>query len=119
MTETIMNKLLKVLVGLLTTLPLAWIALIFLALFAVPTETFLSDEPSPGRSFTEATIFYGVPIAVVVVLGVTAYFLVILFKSQAPDSKKVLWTLLLIFWFPFAGPVFWYQHVWRKPTLNP
>jgi len=109
-----MSKLLKIAVGVLTALPLIWIALIFVALFAVPTETFLSDEPSAGRSFTGATIFYGVPVAVVVVLGVTAYYLVLLFKSSEADSKKVLWTLLLIFWFPFAGPVFWYEHVWKK-----
>jgi hypothetical protein len=111
-----MANLLKIAAGILTALPLVWILLLFVALFAVPSETFLSDEPSAGRSFAEATILYGLPLLVLVVLAMTSYYMVLLFKSDETESRKVLWTMLLILWFPFAAPVFWYQQVWRKPT---
>lgn len=109
-----MARFVKAVLGLITLIPLIWVILILVGLFAVPTETFLSDEPSMGRTFTELLIVRGVPAGVLIVIALSSYYLVLLFRSDVAESTKVLWTLLLLFWFPFTGPVFWYRYVWAK-----
>jgi hypothetical protein len=48
------------------------------------------------------------------VFAMTSYYLYITVTDERlTESRKTMWVILLLLWFPVAGPVFWYRRVWR------
>jgi hypothetical protein len=91
---------LKIGLGVLTVMPMLFVFSV-VALIAHPWSTFGSFVWSSGVVVLMSS------------LAGTAYYIYLTMTSGWPESQKTLWLLLLLLWYPFSGPVFWYRYVWR------
>lgn len=59
--------------------------------------------------------FVIIPGYVPIGIALIAYFMYVLFKkSDVAESVKMLWTVLLLMWFPLTSTVFWYRFIWKR-----
>lgn len=112
-----MSKPLKLLVGVLSIWPILYILL----LFALVASSFVwmsrtdaaQTGPSAGPPAVFAVLFAGHLATILVILGLFAFYIVYLFKTdRVPPEKKGLWAAMLFLGTMIAMPVFFYLYVW-------
>ena len=67
-------------------------------------------DPPANISIVGDIFLWSLPPMVAIFL----YFLYLVRKSDMTSSKKVAWAAMMLFWFPFTGPIFWYTELWMK-----
>lgn len=109
--ETPARRAGQVLLGLLTVLPSLYFVLFFLLIgFAMTGST--SDDLFALLPVTHLGMIF-------LWWGLTAYYLVHVFRTpRLVGTNKALWAALIAFGGPIAWPVYWYMHVWRKPSAS-
>ncbi|MHB0970999.1 MAG: hypothetical protein ACYC7A_10465 [Thermoanaerobaculia bacterium] len=102
----------KILVAVLTVLPLIYMALFFVGFFLS-----MSSDPGDSVVFDHFPIFMVVHFSVILLMfALLIFYVVFLFKTDAVRTDmKALWAVVLFFGGPIAMPVFWYLYVWRSP----
>jgi len=106
-----LGKPAKILVLLLTLLPLIYIVL-FVASFTVAFNSPAKNDPI----FRHFGLFMAVHMGMMLLMfALLAFYVVFLFKSRAvKNDMKALWAVVLFFGGPIAMTVFWFLYVWRS-----
>jgi cytosine/uracil/thiamine/allantoin permease len=98
--------------GVLTVLPLAYVAYFLLAVAALALDASL---PPPTIHLGVAHICF----SGLVVLLVPAYVIHLFRNNAVPTEKKPLWAVVLFCGSIVAMPVYWYLHMWRRCPAPP
>jgi hypothetical protein len=112
-----LSKPTKLLVLLLTILPV-----IYMVLFFVNIGLTLNSSTKDDLIFKHFGIFMAVHLCVMaLMMALLVFYVVFLFKtSRVRPDLKALWAVVLFFGGPIAMPIFWYLYVWkeREPTSD-
>ncbi|MGD8998807.1 MAG: hypothetical protein PVF75_00210 [Granulosicoccaceae bacterium] len=111
-----MNKPVKLLLGLLSIIPLLYFIGFFVFTFSMVFGAMMppfAESPELANDwFLKLFIAHLATMLLIMALIVT--YLVVLFRSTSIEQNmKILWTILLLFFGVFAFPVFWYLYIWR------
>ncbi|MCB0644958.1 MAG: hypothetical protein KDC44_25105 [Phaeodactylibacter sp.] len=101
-----MNIALKLLVGLLTLLPVGYFVLFIVDFLRFP-DVLIDFE-------TLVWVHTGM---MVLMVGLLVFYVTHLFKTiKIPDEKKTLWAIILFFGSLIAMPVYWYLNIWKTSS---
>jgi hypothetical protein len=57
--------------------------------------------------------------ASLVTFGVAMYFIYLVYHNEALQAEqKVIWTMLLIFFWPVMPVIYWYNYIWKEPQAD-
>ena len=117
-----MSRNKKIIIGLLSLLPIIFIAIYlvqFYTLFIHMLEWGAYDEPDP-REFmrTFMPLFLLILIKVLISIGLLIYFLINVINNKKIDSgERIVWILTFIFVGFIAFPLYWYMRIWNDQSL--
>jgi hypothetical protein len=111
-----MKQWLKVLLGIVTLWPLAYMILFFLVIFS--TILFTPGPSNSGPPPLIALIFPLHMLTMLVILALMIFYIVDVFKNERVEKdKKALWAVVLFMGNMIAMPVYWYIYIWKTaPT---
>ena len=111
-----MKQLLKLLLGLVSLWPIAYLLLFFVVIFA--TEFFMPGSGQPGPPPLIALILPLHFLTMLVVLALLVFYIVNVFKNdQVEKDKKALWAIVLFMGSMIAMPVYWYLYIWKAAPV--
>jgi hypothetical protein len=107
----------KIVVGILTAWPVAYIFLFFAfiagIIFWVSRSASGGGPHSSGPPVAFLLLFAAHFATILLMFGLIAFYIVFLFKSdRVPQDKKALWAAVLFLGNMLAMPVFFYLYVW-------
>jgi hypothetical protein len=114
-----MTKNQKILTGILSVLPLIFIAIGIISL----VSSLIDQIPRDGSTFEDPEAFIRsilsgyvtIMFAVLLAFGVKIYFIILAVKDKSSgDDEKVLWVLLITFLSVVAYPIFWVVRIWNN-----
>ena len=113
-----MKKTTKILLAIATVFPFLYMIFFFVVIFS---SIFFAprDGSSEGGVFTILfmVIFPLHLITMLLILGLTIFYMVNVFKNDRVDKdKKVLWAVVIFMGNMIAMPVYWYLYIWREET---
>lgn len=109
----------KLLLGLATLWPFAYLILFFVVIFA--TELFMPGSPQqPGPPPLIALILPLHLFTMLAVLALLVFYIVNVFKNnRVENDKKALWAIVLFMGNMIAMPIYWYLYIWKSaPVLS-
>jgi hypothetical protein len=113
-----MQKTTKLLLGLATLWPFAYLVLFFVVIVA--TTVFgpgSPEQPGPPPLIALILPLHFLTMLWVVVLMVI--YIVNVFKNDRVDKdKKVLWAIVLFMGSMIAMPVYWYLYIWKSTPVS-
>ena len=120
-----MTKNKKVLIGILSFLPLVFFIIYMGTFFSFMFEMIRHEEfGDPNNEFpTEfATNMIGIVVSAIIIgllsLGVMVFFIIHCLNNKMVNSdERIVWILLFIFLGTVVFPIYWYMRVWKQPTL--
>jgi hypothetical protein len=108
-----MSKTLKLLLGLVTLWPFAYVILFFVVI--VSMILFVGAEPGTGPPPLIALIFPLHILTMLLIAALTVFYIVNIFRNPRVDKdKKVLWAVVLFMGNAIAMPVYWYLYIWKE-----
>jgi hypothetical protein len=112
-----MKQLAKLLLGLATLWPFAYLVLFFVVTFA--TELFMpGSRHQPGPPPLIALILPLHFFTMLVVLALLIFYIVNVFKNvRVEKDKKVLWAIVLFMGSMIAMPIYWYLYIWKSAPI--
>ena len=114
-----MSRRKKVLLGIASVMPLV-LMLVYFGAFGALWLTNGLDEGSDVSPVLVALLAVSIVISVFGGWAMVLYYVVWLFRQPyADDSKRTLWTVLLLVVNAMALPVFWFLFIWREESLAP
>jgi hypothetical protein len=120
------KKSTKILLGIATVWPIAYMFLFVVGMFAMvvllPHSDGSTPPPQPGSPFFPLAflgIFAAHILTMLVIVGLMAFYIVRIFKTPMEEAMKIMWTVLICMFGVFAMPVFWYLYIWREPLVVP
>ena len=106
-----MQKSTKLLLGAATLWPFVYMFLFFILVFSM---LFLG----PGAERVMPFVFVLHMLTILLVLGLTVFYIVDIFKNERVEKdKKVLWAMVIFFGNMVAMPVYWYLYVWKEAAV--
>jgi hypothetical protein len=115
-----MKKSTKILLAIATVFPFLYMIFFFVAVFSM--ILFPPDDPSEGGIFPVLMMvlfplhFFNI----LLIWGLTAYYIVNVFRNDRVDKdKKVLWAVIIFLGNMVAMPIYWYQYIWNEETELP
>lgn len=119
-----MKKSSKILLGIATIWPIAYMifffTVVFSTIFSAPSDG--SFERVGALQSLLMVIFPLHILTMVLVMGLTIFYIVNVFRNDRVDKdKQVLWTAVLFFGSVIAMPIYWYLYIWseRKESSFP
>ena len=114
-----LKQLGKLLLGVLTLWPFAYIVLFFVVVVA--TELFMpgpGDAPGPPPLIALILPLHFLTMLVIVALLV--FYIVNVFRNDRVEKdKKAVWAIVLFFGSMIAMPIYWYIYIWKAaPVFN-
>lgn len=111
-----MNKTAKILLGILSFVPLVATVGSFAVIFYNMINFFFSSEPNTSMLmlsvFANIMAYMKYFILLFLILGI--YFLFHIIQNPHMDGeKKMLWSVVLISFNGLVMPIYWYMHVWK------
>lgn len=108
-----MNKTLKILLGLLTVWPFAYLILFFITVFS--TVFFVTGpEGGAGPPPLIALILPLHLLTMLLIFALMTFYIVNVFRnSRVEKDQKVLWAVVLFFGSMIAMPIYWYIYIWK------
>lgn len=112
-----MSKTLKVLLGLATVWPSAYIILFFAFVFS----TIMSGGGNPANPPVEFILIFVLHLfTMLVIAALTVFYIVNVFRNQRVEKdKKALWAVVLFMGSVIAMPVYWYLYFWKPAPETP
>lgn len=111
-----MSRVSKILLGILSFLPILLVASLFIFMFA-QFRTFIQwdHDPEPGEVFSTFIPMFAIGILLSLVsLGVLIFFIIHLIKGKKMDgTEKAIWVLALILGGIICYPIYWYMKIWK------
>lgn len=110
-----MKKWAKILLGLATLWPFLYMILFFV--FVVSAFLFMPTQEAEGSGphLFFVLIFPLHLFTMLWIMGLTAFYMVNVFRNDMVDKdKKVLWAVVIFMGSLFAMPVYWYLYIWRE-----
>lgn len=112
-----LNKSSKVILGILTFLPLiVGVGSVIFGIYQLMSLIF-SEDPMMPMIFL-SYLGYVIPYLFfffLIYLGLGIFYLVHIIQNEILDGeKKFLWVLVLFFLNAIAMPVYWYIHIWKN-----
>ena len=113
-----MSKSSKVLLGLLSILPLILGAVIIIQVFVLFPEmiAWSHDEPDPYTVFTTFTpVFVTGLIAGVLAVGLLIFFIVHMLNNKKIESgERLIWIIVFLLAGAIGYPIYWYLRIWKE-----
>ena len=110
-----LSRPVALIVAALTLAPWAYFAFFFV--FAMSQFTPAASPPGQPDQLEEqfATLFRLHLLVMVFMVGLIAFYIVHLFRTdRIPADKKALWAVVLFFAHVLAMPFYWYLYMWPK-----
>lgn len=108
-----MSKTLRLLLGLVTVWPFAYLILFFLTIFSL--IFFVGAEPGTGPPPAIALIFPLHILTMLFSMALIVFYIVNVFKNDRVEKdKKVLWAVVLFMGSAIAMPIYWYLYIWKE-----
>ena len=119
------KKSTKILLGVVTIWPIAYIGLFVVGMFAMMVFLQFADgSTSPPQQPDSPLVaigflgFFAVHMLTILLsMGLMAFYIVRVFKTPLEEAMKIMWTVLICTVGIFAMPVFWYLYIWREPAV--
>lgn len=115
-----MTKSRKILIGIGVIWPFLYFA--FFLIVILVTVLSVRDNPDSMPSTFPTVFFVIMPLhflTIFLILGMTIFFIVNLFKNpNIPEDKRVVWAILLFLFGLFTMPVYWYLYIWKEPEAE-
>jgi hypothetical protein len=110
-----LNRPVALLVALLTLAPWGYLVFFF-SHFMTRFPTLPNGGQPPAPFFRDFdTILRLHMIVIVLILALTAFYIVHLFRTdRVPGDKKALWAVVLFLGNLLAMPAYWYLYMWPK-----
>lgn len=116
-----LNKSTKIILGILTFLPLLLaISIIGLIIFNFLSMFFAHEPYMPMRylSYLGYMLPYIFP-AILLSMGLFVFYLTHIFQNSLLDTeKRILWSVIMFLIFGIATPIYWYLHIWKQEAKN-
>lgn len=118
-----MSKTVKLLLGLVTIWPFAYMILFFITI--VSMMFFLGPgggERESGPPLAIALIFPLHLLTMLVIMALTVFYMVNVFRNdRVVKDQKVLWAVVLFLGNLIAMPIYWYLYIWKDglPAVAP
>lgn len=114
-----MSKSAKVMLGIATLWPIIYM-LLFMAFFFYMAATLATGTHTHGHNAGPPDLFFLIfPVHMLTILwifGLTAFYIVNLFKNErVSKDTKALWAVVIFLGNMLAMPVYWYLYIWREP----
>jgi len=112
----------KVLLGAATLWPFAYMIFFFLfvlsRMFTAGMGGSMGGPSGPGGAFL--TVFAMHFLTMLIMLGLTVFYIVYVFRSdRVAQDKKALWAVVIFLGNMIAMPIFFYLYIWRDPEIPP
>lgn len=121
-----LNKPAKIILGILTFLPLLFaISILGLLVFNIFSMFYSQGPAMPMMLFSYLS--YLLPYVffiILLALGLFVFYIVhIIQNSMLDNEKRILWIAIVLTGYGIALPVYWYIHIWKncspeKPETN-
>jgi hypothetical protein len=112
-----MKKPLKILLGLATVWPFAYMLLFFFVVFSSLFFVTGPGDPESGPPLFFLVLF---PLHILTMFWITAltvFYMVNVFRNERVDKdKKVLWAVVLFMGNMIAMPIYWYLYIWKEQS---
>ena len=110
-----MKQLTKLLLGLVTLWPFAYVILFIVVIAA---EFFMPGSGGPGPPPLIALIFPLHLLTMLVSLALMVFYIVNVFKNnRVENDKKALWAIVLFMGGMIAMPIYWYMYIWKEAPV--
>jgi hypothetical protein len=115
--EDNMKKAGKLLLGLATVWPIIYFFIFLILIFSTLLFGF---EPGPdGRA--PNMIAWILPLhllTILVILGLTVFYIVDVFRNKRVEKdKKALWAIVIFLGNMIGMPIYWYLYIWKDPVV--
>ncbi len=111
-----MGKPGKLLLGAATLWPIAYFFIFIITIFA--TVVF-APKPGPGGGAPPliAWIFPVHILTMLLILGLTVFYIVDVFRNNRVDNnQKALWAIVIFLGNMIGMPIYWYLYIWKDPV---
>jgi hypothetical protein len=116
-----MSKFMKILLGIATVWPFLYMIL-FICFILFSILLMPSMGTSAGGPFAALflIIFPLHLLTMLLIMGLTVFYMVNIFRNERIDKdKKLLWALVLFMGNMFAMPIYWYLYIWSEEEQPP
>jgi hypothetical protein len=118
-----MKKSTKILLGIATIWPIVYMVFFFTVIFST-IFSMRSDVTFEGSGGAMPTLFVAIfplhILTVFLVMGLTIFYIVNVFRNDRVDKdKQILWTILLFMGSIIAMPIYWYLYIWSERKEQP
>jgi hypothetical protein len=112
-----MKKPLKLLLGIATLWPFAYLVLFFVAIFS----TIFFVPGSEGQTGAPPLIALILPLHLLTMIAIMAlmvFYIVNVFRNDRVEKdKKALWAVVLFMGNMIAMPIYWYLYIWKAEAV--
>ncbi len=109
-----MSKTIKLLLGLVTIWPFAYLILFFITIFSLVIFS-TGDQTGSGPPPLIALIFPLHLLTMLVIMALTVFYMVNVFRNErVVKDQKVLWAVVLFLGNVLAMPIYWYLYIWKE-----
>jgi Na+-driven multidrug efflux pump len=115
-----MSKNEKIVLGILTFLPIVLLVLYFIFFGFFFMEIFQSaqNNTEPNSQFMIGNfivLFLLITVLVISALGMMIYYIIDISNNKTLDSNnRLIWILLLVFGGFIANAIYWYLYIWKE-----
>lgn len=107
-----MSKAKKILLGIATLWPILYMFIFFGLAFS-----FITNAANPEVVF--GYLFGGhIFTMLLMVILLIIYIRDVFENDMVLETRKTLWTILLLFGNMIAMPIYWYIYIWKRPTKS-
>ena len=111
-----MNKTVKVLLGLVTLWPFFYLILFFVVIFLTVLGPGGGGEAGPPPMI--ALIFPLHLLTMLIVLALTIFYIVNVFRNKRIENdKKALWAIVIFMGNMISMPIYWYLFIWKDEPV--
>ena len=112
-TETsIMSRSSKIIIGVISVLPILFIAGILITIFFEFTNGFGDADSEPSIVFRNFGLIGG--ISFILSIGLLVYFIALSTKNKKMDStERAIWILVFVLGGIISYPIYWYMKIWK------
>lgn len=111
-----MQKPTKVLLGIATLWPIAYLVLFFVFIFSAFLISPETGGAGVARGFT--LIFALHLLTMLVIAALTVFYIVNIFRNnQVAKDQKALWAIVIFMGNAIAMPIYWYLYIWKEPAV--